>query len=63
MGNYGESVDLKSLEVSCTFKKAIINGTEISYENMVGESKYSFGITFQGSSTLRYSTKNFEISA
>lgn len=62
-GQYAESTDLGAIAVPCTFKKAVINGTEVSYETMVGDAKYSFSITFQGSSTLKYSSKNFEISA
>ena len=60
---YAESADLDAIAVPCTFRKAVVNGTEVSYENMVNDAKYSFSITFQGSSTLKYSSKNFEIRA
>ena len=46
MGDFSEATDLESLKIPCTFKKAIVNGTTVSYENMVGDAKYSFSITF-----------------
>jgi hypothetical protein len=60
-GGYTETSDPPV--TTCTFKKGIINGDELVEESLVNDDKYTFEITYQGSSTLMYGVKNFEIGA
>lgn len=60
-GGYSESSTPP--KVSCEFKKCEINGAEVVEKPLVNDSKYTFSIEYQGSSTLKYGAKNFEIYA
>ena len=60
-GGYSESSTPP--KVSCEFKKCEINGADVIEKPLVNDSKYTFSIEYQGSSTLKYGAKNFEIYA
>lgn len=60
-GGYDESSDPPV--VSCTLKKGSISAGELVTQYLVSDTSYKFNITYQGSSTLKYGVKNFEIGA
>lgn len=59
--NFSEDND--NMVVNCNFKKCKIEGTDLIEYNIFNDSKYNFKIEYQGSSTLKYGVKNFEIYA
>lgn len=60
-GGYNETST--PLGTECAFKRINVVGEELREEYLVNDTKYKFYIEYQGSSTLKYGAKNFEISA
>jgi hypothetical protein len=60
-GGYNETSDTPVSD--CYFKKLVIQGDSLQEEHLVSDTKYLFEVTYQGSSTLKYGVKNFEIGA
>ena len=60
-GDYNENST--PLGTECAFKRINVVGEELREEYLVNDTKYKFYIEYQGSSTLRYGVKNFEIMA